>query len=227
MQGPSPCSVEDLLPAAGPRGDDDPLLRPAHRREEPSLPHLHGDLVMPLLVAEEPGHPAASRVDHLDLGGEPEEPLRRTSPDERLLVAVSVQEDRGALSERKLPAKIQHRLLEETGGFGQFFDALVVGDELPVVVAYGQNTARLEADERDPSLYEGHQQIKVAPGVLPRLVHEPLGEHGPTATDDLGQMYSRPRRREEPHGPLPDLGPLVLVPGIVEEGDLSRSGALR
>src|SRR5215213_8438916 len=99
MQGPSPCSVEDLLPAAGPRGDDDPLLRPAHRREEPSLPHLHGDLVMPLLVAEEPGHPAASRVDHLDLGGEPEEPLRRTSPDERLLVAVSVQEDRGALSE--------------------------------------------------------------------------------------------------------------------------------
>src|SRR5215208_5226630 len=40
-------------------------------------------------------------------------------------------------------------------------------------------------------------------------------------------MYSRSRGREEPYGPLSDLGPLVLVPGVVEEGDLRRSSALR
>src|SRR5215217_620943 len=40
-------------------------------------------------------------------------------------------------------------------------------------------------------------------------------------------MDSRSRGRKEPHGPLPDLGPLVLVPGVVEEGNLCRSSALR
>src|SRR5918994_7153812 len=40
-------------------------------------------------------------------------------------------------------------------------------------------------------------------------------------------MYFRSRGREEPYGPLSDLGPLVLVPGVVEERDLHRSGALR
>src|SRR5215212_9720206 len=98
MHGPPLCSVEDLLPAAGTRRDNDPLPRPAHRWEEPSLPHLHRDLIVSLLVPEEPGHPTASRVDHLEFGGEPEQPLRRARPYERLLVAVSVQEDRGAFS---------------------------------------------------------------------------------------------------------------------------------
>src|SRR5215207_498665 len=40
-------------------------------------------------------------------------------------------------------------------------------------------------------------------------------------------MNPRPRGREEPHGSLPYLGPLVLVPGIVEERDLRWSCALR
>src|SRR5215204_5769820 len=40
-------------------------------------------------------------------------------------------------------------------------------------------------------------------------------------------MDSRSRGRKEPHGPLPDFGPLVLVPGVVEEGNLCRSSALR
>src|SRR5215203_6596922 len=220
VQGQPSCSVQDLLAATGPWRDDDTLPRAAHRREESSLSHLHGDLVVSLLVAEEPGHPAAARVDHLDVGGEPEQPLRRARPYERLLMAVSVQEDRGAFSQRKLRVEIQNRLLEEAGGLCQSFDALVIGDELPVVVAHGKDAARLEADERDSTLHERHKQVEVAPRVLPCLVHEPLGEHGPSATDDLGQMYSRPRGREEPHGPLPYLGPLVLVLVFYEEGDL-------
>src|ERR671912_2436795 len=40
-------------------------------------------------------------------------------------------------------------------------------------------------------------------------------------------MDSRSRGREEPRGTFPDFGPLVLVPGVVEEDDLRRSGALR
>src|SRR5215204_5996400 len=60
MQGPPLCAIEDLLAATRPRGDDDPLSGPPHRGEEPSLPHLHRNLVVSLLVAEEPGHPATS-----------------------------------------------------------------------------------------------------------------------------------------------------------------------
>src|SRR5918994_5682895 len=153
MQGPPGCSVQDLLPATRPRRDDDPLPCTAHRGEEPSLPHLHRDLIVTLLVPEEPGHPATSRVDHLDVGGEPEQPLRRAGPYERLLVAVSVQEDRGSFFQRKLTAKLEQCLLEEAGGFRQLFDALVVRDELPVVVAHGQDATGLEADERDAALY--------------------------------------------------------------------------
>src|SRR5215213_4741217 len=40
-------------------------------------------------------------------------------------------------------------------------------------------------------------------------------------------MNSRPGGREEPDGALPNLGPLVLVPGVVEEGYFRRSRALR
>src|SRR5215212_10834892 len=104
-------------------------------------------------------------------------------------MAVSVQENRDTFSERKLHVELQHRLLEEAGGFSQSFDALVVGDELPVVIAHGQDTARLEAYQRNATLHEWHQQLQIAPGVLPCLVHESFGEHGPPATDDLGQMY--------------------------------------
>src|SRR5215216_3591915 len=77
VQGPPLCSIQDLLAAARPRRDDDPRARLPHRREEPSLTHLHRDLVVSLLITEEPGHTTTSRVDHLDVGGEPEQPLRR------------------------------------------------------------------------------------------------------------------------------------------------------
>jgi hypothetical protein len=50
------------------------------------------------LVSEEPGHPAATRIYDLDIGGETKHPLRWARPYERLLVAVSVQEDRGTFS---------------------------------------------------------------------------------------------------------------------------------
>src|SRR5215207_6343140 len=40
-------------------------------------------------------------------------------------------------------------------------------------------------------------------------------------------MDSRSRCCEESYGPLSDLGPLVLIPGVVEECDLRGSGALR
>src|SRR3712207_5708250 len=93
MQGPPSCSVEDLLATARPRCDDDPLPCFAHRREEPPLSHLHRDLVVSLLITEEPGHATATGVHDLDIGGEPEQPLRRSRTNKRLLVAVSVQED--------------------------------------------------------------------------------------------------------------------------------------
>src|SRR5215217_4097686 len=193
VQCPPFCSVQDLLAAARPRREDYSLPCLAHRREESPLSHLHRDLVVSLLITEEPGHTTASRVDHLDVGGEPEQPLCRARTYQRLLVAVSVQEDRGAFSQRKLPVEIQHRLLEEAGGCRQLFDALVIGEKFPVIVAQGQDAARFEADQRDATFHEGHQEIQVSPGILPCLVDKPLRQHWPPTTDDLGQVYSRSR----------------------------------
>src|SRR5215212_1286108 len=126
----------------------------------------------------------------------------------------------------ELPFELEQPLLEEARCFCQSLDAFVVRNELRVVVAHGQDATRLEAYQGYATLYEGQQQIQVSLGVLSRLIHQSLREHGPAATDDLGQVYPRPYGGEEPHGLLPYLGPLVLVPGVIEQGDLSGSGAL-
>src|SRR5215203_535100 len=109
-------SVQDLLAAARPRRDHDPLPRLAHRREQPALPHSHGDLVVALFVPEEPGHAATPRVDHRHVGGEPEQPLCRSRPHERLLVAMPVQENGVAFPQWELYVQFQQRLFEEARG---------------------------------------------------------------------------------------------------------------
>src|SRR5918997_959984 len=79
VQGAAAGAVQDLLPAGGAGSDDHALLRPPHRRKQPPLPHLHRDLVVALLVAEESSHPATAGVNHLDVGArsQRERSLRR------------------------------------------------------------------------------------------------------------------------------------------------------
>src|SRR5215212_9520414 len=119
VKGSAFCSVQDLLAAARPWCDHGPLPRPPHRRKQPSLSHTHRDFVVTLLVPEEPRHTATPRVDHLHVGGEPEQPLRRSRPHECLLVAVPVQENGVAFPQWKRHVQLQHRFFEEARGLRQ------------------------------------------------------------------------------------------------------------
>src|SRR5215203_3963631 len=196
VKGSAFCSVQDLLAAARPRRDHGPLPRLPHRRKQPSLPHTHRDLVVPFLVPEKSRHAATPRVDHLHVGSEPEQPLCRSRPHERLLVAVPVQENRVAFAQWKLHVQLQHRLFEEARGLRQLLDAPVFGEELAVVVAHGQDAAGLQADQGNAALEERHQQVQVTLRVLPGLIHESFGEHGPTAADHLRQAHPGARGGE-------------------------------
>ena len=113
---------------------------------------------MALLVAEKPGHAAAAGVDGPDLScAERERPLGWAGPYERLLVTVTVQEYRRPLRERKLRAvfhQLQQLFLEEPGEARQLRDALVVGQELRVIVAHGKYAARFQPDQRDSGVYD-------------------------------------------------------------------------
>ena len=101
-------------------------------------------------------------------------------------------------------------------------------EELLVVVAHGQDAARLEADERYAALDERHQEVQVPPRVIARLVDEPLGEHGPPAADDLGQV--RPallRRRRAARRPPRSPGRWYSFQVSLKRATSTGSGALR
>src|SRR5262245_20529538 len=119
MLGAPPSQVLDLL-AAGNTGRDDLGLggRGLHRGRQPAITERDRDVVVLALEAERARHAAAARVDLLDLEPRPaKRGDRRARPDERLLVAVAVQERLLALRperERQAPAALaDQELLEE------------------------------------------------------------------------------------------------------------------
>ncbi len=107
MLGPAAGQMLNLLAARDP-GRDDLGLRGGglHRGRQPTVSERDRDVVVFALEAERAGHPAAARVDLLDLEARPAERCdsgRRA--DERLLVAVPVEQRFLAVrAERKLEA---------------------------------------------------------------------------------------------------------------------------
>src|SRR5262245_15587681 len=94
MLGAPPRQVLDLL-AAGDAGRDDLGLggRGLHRGRQPAIAERDRDVVVLAFEAERARHAATARVDFLDLEPRPSKRCdRRTGPDQRLLVAVAVQE---------------------------------------------------------------------------------------------------------------------------------------
>src|SRR4051794_39978871 len=88
--------VLDLQPAREARRDDDGLgIGLANRGEESLLADEARDLVVLLLVAERPGHPATAgvEVDHLGTGDAPQQLHQWADTDERTLMAMRLHED--------------------------------------------------------------------------------------------------------------------------------------
>ena len=220
MEGLAARPVADLL-AAGGAGRDDVALGGADRREEDALAHAHGDVVVLALVAEQAGHAAAAAVERLH--GRPRRELeradRRRRADERLLVAVRVQDHRAAGRQLRR-VELEQRLLEQARRGGDALDARVTGQQPRVVVADGEDAARLQPGQRDAPLRERVEQLQVAGGVAAGVVDEALAEHRAPAADDLGEQHAGARGREHADGCLADVGALVVRPRVVEERDL-------
>src|SRR5215471_114818 len=119
MLGAPAGQVLDLLAAGDALRDDLGLGgRGLHCECQPAIAQGDRDIVVLALEAERARHPAAARVDLLDLEPRPaKRGDRRARPDERLLVAVAVQERLLTLRperERQAPfALADQQLLEE------------------------------------------------------------------------------------------------------------------
>ena len=138
---------------------------------------------------------------------------RRAHADERLLVAVAVEED--LRSARRLSSRCRGRRPASSlarnssimkASRGDRRGVRVVGKQVAILVAQGQDAARLGADDRNALLGVGRQHRDVAPRQLARLVDQPLGEHRAAAAgaalldDDLepGRFQQLHRRHADP-----------------------------
>src|SRR5580765_4066168 len=181
MLGSAAGQMLNLLAARDP-GRDDLGLRGGglHRGRQPAVSERDRDVVVFALEAERAGHPAAARVDLLDLESRPAE--RRDGgrrADERLLVAVPVEQRLLAVrAERKLEATAalaDQELLEQERLPGHR-SRVVRADELDRLVTQGQKTRGLEPDDRDAASRIRRQALDVPGGVLARLGEHAIGD---------------------------------------------------
>ncbi len=143
MQGLPVGEVVELMPARGPRGDDD-RLRPCRQgRKQLEVGNLHTDVVMLLLEAEGARHAAAAGVEdiHVQLWHQPQRRHRAADAAQCLLMAMAVQD---TLALPGLQGELQVALLHlarqpgvgEMAGVGNN-TAIVTGDQLGPLVSQG------------------------------------------------------------------------------------------
>src|SRR5262245_57768709 len=166
MLGPAAREMLDLLPARNARGHDLRLLRGRlDRRREPTVPERHRDVVVLALEAERAGHAAAARIDLLDLEPGPAEcRYRGRRADERLLMAVAVEQRLlalGAEREREPAGALADQELFEQERVLRDGASVVAAHQIHGLVAQGQKTRRLEADDRDAAARVWRQTLDV------------------------------------------------------------------
>src|SRR6185437_14734804 len=156
------------------------------------------EIVMLGLVTEGAGHAATGAVERLDL--EPWDELQRgdagLSDAERLLVTVAMQH-RLARQRRQIKPQpyrgflFGDELVEELCAGGER-PRLAAGQQSRELIAQGEETGRLEADDRHAALDEGRQRRDQAPRLDLRFIDEAGGKEGAAAAEGS---------RARPHGP--------------------------
>src|SRR5262249_37664100 len=184
--GPATGQVLDLL-AAGNAGRDDLGLRGRglHGRGEATITERDRDVVVLALEAERARHTAAARVDLLDLEARPaERPDRRRRADQRLLVAVPVEQSLLAVAperERESLGALAHQEFLEEERLRGDRPRVVCAYEVDRLVAEGQETRGLETDDGHAAPRVRRQSRHVPLRVLARLAEHPLGDERPAA----------------------------------------------
>lgn len=188
------------------------------------------------LEPECPGHPAAARGYLLGLAsGYGAQHLHgRAGAHQGLLVTVPVEHQllrRWACEHRATAVLLgmEHELLDQHAALGHRLGFSVAGQEVEVLVAEGEEAARLQSDHLRAPGYVGVDAVHVEPGVGPDLVHHSLGEHGPPAAP--GGRYDDliAQRFQHFDGRQAELRVVVVGEGIGEQHDLSvdRRGGRR
>ena len=191
---PPPGKVVDLL-ATGDAGDGDGrvAVRAPDGGKEPVLTHGLRDVVVLRLEAEGAGHAAAAGIDEFDVvaGDEAQCPHRGLAANERLLVAVRMQQDphREVVSKKVrdlgvVRRELRHEFIDEDGLIGDQGGGFA-RNEVGVFVAEGEEAGRFDADDRRALLGVGLQEPDIGLGPLAGEHQLALGDRGPTAAAEL------------------------------------------
>ena len=188
-----------------------PAARAADRGQEHALARGHRDLVgLAGEIAERTGHPAAARVQHLDLEPGPGQQARARPPIpiKRRLVAMPVDE-RPATTPRWLPAitcRARAARRAERSGRRAGVRALV-GHQLAELVAQHRGAAGLEHEHRHAGLDRlGDRVEKLAQRALGGCEHAEVVQRPAAAQSGRRQLDGEPGRVEHLHRGLPDIG---------------------
>ena len=182
---------------------------------------------MLLLVAESPGHAAATGVTLLDLETrrQPQGRQRRRCAHKRPGVAVAVEQHLSwaaigcvleAEVQSSLPVEHIKELLQEQGLLCDHL-GLVVVQEVGVLVPQGQEAAWLASHDVCALLDVGVQQVDVVPGVVVGRVQHPLGYHRTPAALSLHDFHLEACRLQNLRCGHADGGVVEIHKGVVEQ----------
>src|ERR1700676_312879 len=210
----APAASLNLLAATRPVGDDEHVLAGrAYRRKQRALRHRIRDVDVLRLVSEASRHPAATRFDRrrLKIRDQCERSHHRRHRAKRLLVAMSVNERvllRQRLQRQVEPARIgftRQELFEQRRARGERPRRLA-GNEREKLVTQGQQTRRLDADDRDASACRPLERGDRPAHLAERVVDEAHREIRSAATqraaaigrlgksDDVARGFQYPER---------------------------------
>src|SRR5437879_5907757 len=118
--------------------------------------------------------------------------------------------DAGSADGRRYPARLLRRRPSVLGT-----------DQVDGLVAQGQETRRLEADDRDAATRVRREPLHVPCGVVARLGEHALGDERPTAALPVDEHHTIARRLEHADRSPGDLRHVVGRERVVEEHDLA------
>ncbi len=234
-------AVVDLVPAGGAVRHDERIgVGLAHRGQQRKFAHRKRHIDRVGAVAERARHPAAARVDGLDLEirDELQDALDRAHHAERLLVTVTVDERAlGQRLERQVePAgrRLAHqKLLEHQRMHRKLLRRLRL-DHRRHFVAEAEDAARLQPDHRHAALHERLDRRDHALGLAPRLIDTADGKERAAAAEralhaihGFGDVHLVTRRMQHCDGRVEVLALEIAVERIGEQHDLARLVVVR
>ncbi len=185
---------------------------------------------MPVAGLEPEGarHPAAARVGVVDVEAEPsEDPLLRLGAEDRVLVAVDLEEGPAVEPPEGEARVLVDHLRQDLRRPGELPRAGIGPEEVRQLVPEHRGAGRLEEDNRDALVHRRHQRVEIATQERAGKVEHPVVVERPAAAEAAPRdLHGVPRALERLDGGDPDLGVEEVGEGVREQHrGLAPSGA--